>query len=826
MSLDTCINNLLDEGKLSRDQADRAREIYTKAAARRREAMGPAAAEAAATEDTLAALAAEAAQTRRLKLLQVKAQGDMIADMASFDGGTGEQKIGKAAIALLDGDDKATYSNVANLHGVIVGRAHALMGDVLDTFSRDLTGKMRNPAQMTDVLRELFGKDSGNENARELAKAWTAAADMLRDRFNAAGGQIGKLKDWGLPQSHDGQKIREAGLAAWKDAIRPLLDRAKMIDSVTGEPFDAAGIEDALDHVYGTVTTDGWLDRDLGSFGAGKLASQRAEHRFIHFKDAESWQSYHDAFGAGGTPFDVMIGHVDDMARDIAHLERLGPNPTAAVKWLQDAVTKDAKIHGRKDTFTGSAGGDIKMIGNLYDVTSGKTGMPVNAKYARMMSGARSWLTAAKLGGAVFSAFSDTGFQAVTRGFNGLPVMGAMTDHLKLMASSGDRKAAVRLGLIAEDAGRQAAAISRYTGESMFPGVAQRLADGVLRVSGLSAWTQTGKWAYGMGEIAAATGHAETSWDALPSTYRDHLSRYGIDAAGWDGIRSASRIQVGGADFIDPTRIENQALGDRFLRMIHTETAFAVPEVTARSRATLSFGQPGSLAGELLRSTFQFKNFGVSMLLTHGRRITGLTPYGAMAYGASLFVTTTLLGAISLQAKEIAKGRGLMPMDDPSFIFRAATQGGGFGIFGDLAQSQIADQLSQKAGIQRAGSLPEMFAGPLVGTLGDGFRLGVSGAQDLSALAQGDDYQGKFGKQVIRDIKGYTPGASLWYTRTALERLVIDNLQRQIDPRYATSWQAMEQHAAAQGQEYWWHPGEATPSGPPQVDNAFAQPPQ
>lgn len=826
MSLDTCIDDLAKAGTLTREQADRARDTFTRFRARRREAMGPAAADAAATADTVAALEAEAAENRRIKLLQVDAQSRMIADIASFNGGKGEQSLGKAAIALLDHDGKAPYANVAVQHQVIVARAHALMESVLSRFSRDLAGNMRNPADMMDVLRELFGKDSGNANAKEMAEAWTAAAEMLRGRFNAAGGAIAKLDKWGLPQSHDGLKVREAGLADWKAYITPLLDRGRMVDSVTGETLSDSALDAALDHVYGTVTTDGWLDRDIGTMGGKKLASQRAEHRFLHFQDADSWQAYHDRFGAGGTAFDVMVGHIDDMARDIAHLERLGPNPSASIKWLQDAVKKDAAITGRKDTLGSSTAGDVDMIGRLYDVTSGKTGMPVNSKWARGLSGARNWLTASKLGGALFSAFSDTGFQAVTRGFNGLPVTGALTDHLKLLVSEGDRKAAVRIGLIAEDAARQAAGLQRYVGESLLPGVAQRLADGVLRVTGLSAWTQTGKWSYGMGEISAATSHADTAWEALPEAYRDHLARYGIDAEGWDGIRSAGRVQFGGADFIDPTRIANQALGDRFLQMIHTETAYAVPEVTARARALTTFGRAGTLSGEFGRSALQFKSFGVSMILTHGRRVTSLTPWAAASYAASLFVTTTLLGALSLQAKEIAKGKGIRPMADPAFWAQAAAQGSGFGIFGDLAQSQVIDQLSKKAGIQRFSSLPELLAGPLVGAAGDAVRLGiVAPAQDVIDWNNADDYKGHFTHELLRDAKGYVPGVNIWYTRAIFERLVLDNLQRQIDPRYARSWEAMEQAANQQDQQFWWHPGETVPVGAPQVDNAFDAPP-
>lgn len=826
MSLKVCIDDLFAEGKLSPEQAKRAHDTFDEVKARHRQSMGDAAADAAATDDTLAALDWQAARDRETKLLQIDAQRRILADTASFNGGKGGKSPAAAAIALFDHDGKATYDNVAVQRQVIVGRAHAMMEGILDKFSRNLAGEMRNKTLMGTVLRELFGEHTGDVSAKELAKAWTGASDYLRERFNSAGGAIAKLENWGLPQNHDGVQIREAGYQAWHDFTLPRLDRLKMQDSDTGLPFTDEGIDRSLAHVYDTITTDGWIRREPGGFAGSKLANARADHRFLQFADAQAWSEYHDRFGGGASPFDTMIGHIDGMARDIALMERLGTNPAATVRWLQDGIRKDAAMTGRTDGFGHSAEGDAHKIEKLYDLLSGKSAIPVNAAWARTMGAMRSWQVAAKLGGAIFSAFSDTGFQGVTRGFNGLPITGAITDHLKMMATEGDRQGAVRLGLIAEEASKQAGAIHRYTGESVGPGVMSRVADGVLRVTGLQAWTQTGKWAYGMGELARATGLADRDYAALPSAYRDHLARYGIDAQGWDGIRSAERLKVSGADFINPTKIEDQALSDRMLRMILTETAYAVPEVTARARAMTSIGRPGTLAGEAGRGALQFKSFGISMILTHGRRAMSLTPYGAAAYGAGLIISTTLAGAVSLQCKEIAKGRGLLPMDSGTFWLQAVAQGSGFGIFGDLAQSQIVQQLSAKAGVQRFSSLPELLAGPVIGAAGDAIRLGiVAPGQDAKDWLDGKPYQGHFGKELVRELKGYAPGVNIFYARAAIERLLMDRLQSEIDPNYQRSWAAMEHHAKQQGQNFYWRPGHDMPDGPPQVDNAFNAPP-
>jgi hypothetical protein len=39
-----------------------------------------------------------------------------------------------------------------------------------------------------------------------------------------------------------------------------------------------------------------------------------------------------------------MISHIHGMSRDIALMERLGPNPKATMRWLQDGIQKEAHL--------------------------------------------------------------------------------------------------------------------------------------------------------------------------------------------------------------------------------------------------------------------------------------------------------------------------------------------------------------------------------------------------------------------------------------------------------------------------------------------------
>ena len=245
MSLKRCISGLHAQGKLTDEQARRAHDTFDEINQRNRKTMGDAAAQSAASTEALKTLEYQQAKVRRNKLQQIDAQRRLIADTASYNGGRGEQSPAAAAIAIFDHDGKATYDNVWANKDIIVRRTNKMLARVLDTFSRDLLGRMRNPAVMGNVLRELFGEHTGDQSAAELAQAWTTAAEFLRKRFNEAGGAIAKMENWGLPQSHDGVLIREACHDAWREFIGQRLDRSKMIDNDTGEQFTDEGLERA-----------------------------------------------------------------------------------------------------------------------------------------------------------------------------------------------------------------------------------------------------------------------------------------------------------------------------------------------------------------------------------------------------------------------------------------------------------------------------------------------------------------------------------------------------------------------------------------------------
>lgn len=804
MTIRACLPGLVEEGKLEQSQADEIAATYDGIRQQYDGEMSAAAADAMASKATIDAMERKLLRRKRLEAGALLAKSDMLKKMDGFRGGRGDGPIDpKAAEAFFDNVPGAGYSNVEGRRKAIIARSHAMMDGILAKFHAGVTGVSGHKADLADMVREVFGEDSGNVAAKQLAKAWMDASEMLRRRFNQAGGDIGKMDRWGLPQSHDTRAVRHAGFDTWRDFIWDKLDRERMTDADSERPMTDSQLNEALRNVWETIRSDGWNNRNPGGAGASSLANRRADPRFLQFKSADDWMAYAHEFGTGSA-YNSMMSHVTGMSRDIAMMEILGPNPNQGVKWLKDTIVKSAETDespGSKAVERAGAAG--KRIDRLYGEITGSTNQPENRNISLAASAIRSFETAAKLGSAFISAVpTDPMFGIMARKVNGLPAAGMIRDYVKLFAPGlADKQLAIRQGMIAEEWSRRTAGQSRALGEELSGELASRLAEGVLRVSGLQRYTQAGRWAFGMEFVGHLTDQREKAFGELGGLFRDSLQRYGIDEAGWDKIRATPLEQDGGADWIKPVNVEDRELGDKLMELIHSEMLYAVPEMDLRTRALFtSLAPKGTIAGELARSALLFKGFGITSMLMQSRRIMELanrSPWAAINYAGGLVILTTLGGGLALQMKALAGGRDPRPMDDANFWGAATLQGGGWGIFGDFLQSQ-----QSRFGGGFAGTL----AGPMV--------------SDVQTIA--DTVKSKHPAwAAARTARQFLPGGSLWFARTAFDRNITDQVQEALDPSYRDSWRKMAQRAKEQRTQLWWQPGKPTPDRAPDMSNAW-----
>lgn len=849
MSLSVCIPDLIANGKLKGATAERAQQLYDEFMLQYRGKFDDSTARAFATQKTLDALDTAHLRKKRLALKQAEAQARILHDARrKYDGGKqADGPIrGRAMMAHLAFDERAGgISNVEYRWHNIKQTALGNMYDVLAKFRRNALGQLRNKEDMTLMLRELHGEKTGDLNAQELADAWRASAEMLRQRHNQAGGDIGKLDDWGLPHSHDARLVGSIPREEWINRVIPALDRERMIDRDTGVPMNDMKLRDMLGNMYEAIVSEGWSRRTpSGAGGNGKsMANRKAESRVLHFKDADAWMDYNDNFGAL-EPWDAMMAHVDHMARDIAMMEILGPNPAATVRWMQEVVAKDAYTKGSNFDRKKVVASDI-AIQALYDEITGHNRRVVNMNLALFGSSLRQFQTSTKLGGALLSSFSDAGTQMLTRKFNGLPAMGTMKDILAQMnpADPEIREMARRSGLISDEFIGRANASARMAGDELFGGrlakadenspfverfdqkaenvlnraneVTGRLADATMRASLLNAWTISGREVMGMEFFSAISTYAPKAFDELDPNFRRFLERYGMGEADWDTIRATPRHEWKGMKWIRPQDMADGALSDRLMEAVLSEIDFAVPTGGVRQRAIVNALPRGSIGGELWRTGMQFKMFPITVMTMHGARmLSQATLGGAAGYGVAFLGITTLAGALSVQLSETSKGRDPMKMDNPDFWGKAMLKGGGLGIYGDLINN-AQGQYGQDMG--------DLVKGPSWST-----------AQNVNDLVMGREKAVKGGapgekenkRDLARFLKRETPVvSSLWYTRLAFERLFIDQLEEWQGNDVEASRKRAAKRAEKDGTQFYWEPGKTAPNRAPDWSNALAPTP-
>ena len=248
-----------------------------------------------------------------------------------------------------------------------------------------------------------------------------------------------------------------------------------------------------------------------------------------------------------------------------------------------------------------------------------------------------------------------------------------------------------------------------------------------------------------------------------------------------------------------------EGIAAKFFDMIKTETEFAVPSLSAKGRvALLQNAKPGTFAGELILSAAMFKQFPITLMFTHIARGISQQGLGKFRYMGDLILSGALYGAFTMELREITKGRNPTPVDyvkeNPGeYFLRALVTGGGLGLFGDFF---IND--TNRYGKTMAETLP----GPAMGFLSD--LLGIPKNAIFDHLNGRDT-------NVVGDslnfLKRNMPGSSIFYLRLLWERVIMETIQRQLDPDFdSRNSRIINNYMRDTQQDFWWSPGERKPT--------------
>ncbi|AYR23030.1 hypothetical protein RC54_03990 [Herbaspirillum rubrisubalbicans] len=775
---------------------------------------------AAAGMQDIQAAAALKVQRAQLQILRTASMESRVGDlMASYASGRSRALVHELdqTSLYIEGVKRENMARLVDL----MEAATSKQGAGLGRQGLMLLFDAENPTMSRDLAREIFGNaagTTGNKLAQQGARAWLDTIEGMRQRFNAAGGDVGKLDYGYLPQPHDQGRVRGKGdtaaQAEWVQRTLPLLDRRQYVLE-DGSLMNDAQVSALLSRAWETLASGGINKIEPGKGGGrGARANAGAESRQIHFRDADAYLTYLSQYG-GGSMYDAMLGHVGGMSRDIGLVERYGPNPEQQMRLQFDLAERSD--NGIKRSFG-------LRPQSYWDVVSGKTGMADNGNIAQIGQDLRNIQTFGKLQGAVLTSITDLGTHFVTTGFNKLSYWDALK-NIAAQASGETRDFLTMHGIIAET---MVSDLNRWSGDNIKNNWSGRIANSTMKLSLMNAWTDTLRRSFSMTMMNGLAKLSKTDWGRLTEYDRWRMTSKGIDAADWAVIQQAQLTTHRGAEFLTPEAIrasgspEADRVVAKVLGMITDESEYAVlnPDLATRTLSSGGGEQRGTMRGELARSVMQFKSFPIAMVSRHWRRMMD-TPQGLegapiaanrVAYAGALFASLGMLGAIAYQTKQITAGKDPADMTTGKFWVKAIAQGGVLSIMGDILLADSTEEAGQYASKTISG-----LAGPTIGAAADLSLKVIKGNIDKAAAGK----ETHAGAEALTLARSHLPYVNLWYAKAALDHAGLHALQENLSPGYLSR---MQQRARKDwGQDWWWKPGTGAPDRTPDLGAALGK---
>lgn len=710
------------------------------------------------------------------------------------------------------------------------------MGALADVFSKTQKGLgyLTDVDKVKTLVKEIFGKPSGDAEIAGLAKSVQDTLEQLRLHYNRYGGDIKKLANYGLPQSHSHYKVISKGQDEWVKYTLPLVDKKKYRKE-DGSRMTDAEIAEVLKGVYNTIASEGFNKPSVQAHAVQSqsdlpvgfnMQNLHQEHREVHFKDADSWLKYQEDFGEVNF-HDLLSNHVRRMSTEIALMQTFGSNPEKLVKQLgydllanmmQDP--KYVKEHRKIQK-------QARLVERHYEELAGQA-TPVDSNLAQVGGMLRSWTIATKMGSAFITAFSDQATMKLASEMHGMAYSKVFGKHLKQFKSKEDREFAISIGLGVRE---MTNALVRFGDDDIASAStklaqtntkARKIANAVIRASGLNHITASAKRGFGVSLMHHVSNlNTNKHWADLGPKDKKMLEGGGIKEDDWNLLRQIDRTEAPSGEklvtnkdifkapddlFLDTFNVDRtgytaqeladqafklkEQLANKYMNYIYTETNASVLEVGARETTMMGLSRErGTALNELGKFFFQFKQFPVAMITRQWTRAMAQEgPQAKIVYLAKLFAYTTVMGGLVAQLQNLTQGKDL---DDPTtldFYMKAIVKGGAASFLAD-AISATADPTERSV---KDFIIPAAFKDVMsVGTM-------VSGA----GQAYLSERESSYGAEAVNTVKNNIPFQNLWYSRLVFDRLVIAELQDVFDEGYRERKQRRQENN--HNTSYWW----------------------
>lgn len=731
------------------------------------------------------------------------------------------------------------YSSAAP-KGLMLDSDRSLMNSVV-------TGMIDGVETMADSQAKLVAQELRNMFQKSLKE------------YRGVGGLIGKIENY-VPIKHNAMKIGQVDFETWFADYRSMTDISKVRDFRNGKRVSEARFKEIAENMYDDITTNNTsrakragerarsadrriatgkvqqadlkkrikeadeieaadLNDELRRLNAelkraradragatGKITNphmhaRRMQSRLSTPVSSKAFHDYNQKYGVGDEGmFDLMVSALDTIGRDTGVMRVLGPMPES----VRDGLVAQGKEMGVHAIHTATTEA-------MYRTLVGHWNGSVDGILANGANVLHHIASAALLGSAPVSALADSALIASAKRLNGLTGGGAGVAEA-LGAMVGDAPSLLRSMHIYE-------ALS-HTNVNRFDGSTGMTAGGWLlpkmnnfknmnhRLSGLQAITNA------TGDILSVTFFGDLGMyvqkgfafgsDDIPEAFTRMLKRNHVTEQDWDALLAHG---VDARGFITPQGLSDDLAAVSYkLDNINVELRqFATnsPDLHTQNMST------GNWAGERVRGdlqhimsslVMQFKSFPVQVWKNHfvpslsqGMKGGGWTPMSL------LVMQSAFLGIGIVQLKEMIKGKATLEWDDPNLYLRGLWQAGFMGLLGDVL---LKDPEAYKRNLisEMAGPVPSMTADLALTTMANiknGFLTGDDGNFDWAAQT--------------RAMRSFVPLSSIWYLRTAIDRIGMDALNS-MDPDYYSTMQRQNKAMRKErGSDGWWAKGDTIP---------------
>lgn len=747
-----------------------------------------------------------------------------------------------------------------------VTRFYQMFDRHFQEFKNFWKGNTLDGATVKDAVGHMLGRKATTSNGRSAGEVFRRVFDDIHREYIRHGGALNYIKNY-FPTFHDRKLISGDSKDNWVRYVFDRLDREKMVDYETRQPFDDDELTEILGDVYDTIINDGLPDRavpDSKFFARKKMSERRNHSKFLHWKDAEAFFEYNEKYGRGNDNLSVAIdNYVTSMSRDIAVMKHLGPDPYSAHRAMKDMI---------------QAKGDTGLSRQLlfdkeFAVLMGIGGDTSSLGWA-MVNGLQAYQRMVVLGSATISALTDVVFSGSAAISRGLSLPRALTNYFKGIAGTGDVKAMSeamgynyamifggsfsqrRMTTMSRSASTRRGKIIGKSAEGAVH-FGRMLNDSVYKINFLDKITSGAR--NGM-TLTSMEGFYKAlknnKWSTLSDDMKAGFKYYGITEADFNYLKK--HYPIGSSDkhkWFDP-QMARQASEDNpiFVALrkdVKKELKPMIKKMEGRGERVdseaLVFDETKNRLRDMVNKFDLWADGNASLAVNFPDLITKAITTGGLPAGtwqrASLSLVMDLktfainvihshfFPSIMRAAKKGKYDQFLfngvagfltayylvLPLKD---ILNGTTPEPNFDEDGSVNQKKLARALGQSG---FAGQLGDMFFSPLMGwkrSIGE-FLAGPGAtktydffndtafifSKDLDSEEFSEEMTKQLGRQMVKNI----PFQSLWYSKIWFRRKFIDPLMMVIDPSWEESQKRTEKRLQKKGMEYWWAPGEESP---------------